>query len=224
MDIVGTGGDGWDTFNVSTTAAVVAAGTGVRVAKVREATRTGLKMKHGSKAVTSSSGSADLLLSLDCRLSFPVDQLSSFLPASPFLFLFAPHYHPSLAHIAPIRRSLNFRTIFNVLGPLINPARPQRMVLGVANLNLGDTFAEVLRLLEVERALVVCGEEGLDEISPAGDTFVRLLSRSQALRKLTSLRHGGSKTARSPHPPFILPKILVSQPTQSPRSVAPPPP
>jgi anthranilate phosphoribosyltransferase len=116
-------------------------------------------------------------MSLDCRLSFPVEQLSSFLPHSPFLFLFAPHYHPSLAHIALIRRQMNFRTIFNVLGPLINPARPQRMLLGVANKQLGDTFAEVLRLLNVERALVVCGKEGLDEISIAGETWVCSLVR-----------------------------------------------
>ena len=128
--------------------------------------------KHGSKAATSTSGSADLLLSLDCRLSFPPSQIPTFLPASPFLFLFAPHYHPALAHIAPIRRSLNFRTIFNILGPLINPARPARMMLGVAKRELGDTFAEVLRLLKVERALVVCGKEDLDEISPEGETWV----------------------------------------------------
>ncbi|OXC68514.1 anthranilate phosphoribosyltransferase [Cryptococcus neoformans] len=159
VDIVGTGGDGWDTYNVSTTAAVVVAGAGVRVAK------------HGSKAATSTSGSADLLLSLDCRLAFPVSEVHGFLDHSPFLFLFAPHYHPSLAHIAHIRRNLNFRTIFNILGPLINPSTPQRMVLGVAKKELGDTFAEVLRLLNVERALVVCGKEGLDEISCAGETW-----------------------------------------------------
>ncbi|KAK6906570.1 anthranilate phosphoribosyltransferase [Kwoniella mangroviensis CBS 10435] len=167
VDIVGTGGDGWDTYNVSTTAAVVVAGAGVRVAK------------HGSKAATSTSGSADLLLSLDCRLAFPVSEVHTFLEHSPFLFLFAPHYHPSLAHIAPIRRNLNFRTIFNVLGPLINPARPQRMLLGVAKQELGDTFAEVLRLLNVERALVVCGKEGLDEISPAGETWTWWLENGQ---------------------------------------------
>ncbi|WWC65206.1 anthranilate phosphoribosyltransferase [Kwoniella dejecticola CBS 10117] len=167
VDIVGTGGDGWDTYNVSTTAAVVVAGAGVRVAK------------HGSKAATSTSGSADLLLSLDCRLAFPVSEVHTFLEHSPFLFLFAPHYHPSLAHIAPIRRSLNFRTIFNVLGPLINPARPQRMLLGVAKKELGDTFAEVLRLLKVERALVVCGKEGLDEISPAGETWTWWLENGE---------------------------------------------
>ncbi|WWC98525.1 anthranilate phosphoribosyltransferase [Kwoniella sp. B9012] len=167
VDIVGTGGDGWDTYNVSTTAAVVVAGAGVRVAK------------HGSKAATSTSGSADLLLSLDCRLAFPVSEVHTFLEHSPFLFLFAPHYHPSLAHIAPIRRNLNFRTIFNVLGPLINPARPQRMLLGVAKQDIGDTFAEVLRLLNVERALVVCGKEGLDEISPAGETWTWWLENGQ---------------------------------------------
>ncbi|TXT05920.1 hypothetical protein VHUM_03681 [Vanrija humicola] len=167
VDIVGTGGDGWDTYNVSTTAAVVVAGAGVRVAK------------HGSRAATSTSGSADLLISLDCRLSFPVEQIHDFLPASPFLFLFAPHYHPSLAHIAPIRRQLNFRTVFNVLGPLINPARPQRMVLGVAKRELGDTFAEVLRLLGVERAAVVCGQEGLDEVSIAGPTWIWRLENGQ---------------------------------------------
>ncbi|OCF33646.1 anthranilate phosphoribosyltransferase [Kwoniella heveanensis CBS 569] len=167
VDIVGTGGDGWDTYNVSTTAAVVVAGSGVRVAK------------HGSKAATSTSGSADLLLSLDCRLAFPVSEVHTFLEHSPFLFLFAPHYHPSLAHIAPIRRNLNFRTIFNVLGPLINPARPQRMLLGVAKKELGDTFAEVLRLLGVERALVVCGKEGLDEISCAGETWTWWLENGE---------------------------------------------
>ncbi|WWD20755.1 anthranilate phosphoribosyltransferase [Kwoniella shandongensis] len=167
VDIVGTGGDGWDTYNVSTTAAVVVAGAGVRVAK------------HGSKAATSTSGSADLLLSLDCRLAFPVSEVKGFLAHSPFLFLFAPHYHPSLAHIAPIRRNLNFRTIFNVLGPLINPSRPQRMLLGVAKRDLGDTFAEVLRLLGVERALVVCGKEGLDEISPEGETWTWWLENGE---------------------------------------------
>ena len=116
-------------------------------------------------------------MSLDCRLAFPATELDKFLPASPFLFLFAPHYHPALAHIAPIRRQLNFRTIFNVLGPLINPSRPGRMVLGVARKELGDTFAEVLKLMGLERALVVCGKEGLDEISPEGETWVSTIAR-----------------------------------------------
>lgn len=159
VDIVGTGGDGFDTYNVSTTAAVVVAGTGLRVAK------------HGSKAATSTSGSADLLMSLGASLTYPPEALPTLIQKSPFLFLFAPHYHPSLAHLAPIRRELNFRTIFNVLGPLINPVRPQRMVLGVARKELGETFIQVLKLLKVERALVVCGKEGLDEISCEGETW-----------------------------------------------------
>ncbi|KAI5451904.1 anthranilate phosphoribosyltransferase [Naganishia albida] len=165
VDVVGTGGDGHDAFNVSTTAAVVVAGTGVRVAK------------HGSKAATSSSGSADLLISLGCTLTFPPAELPTILARTPFLFLFAPHYHPALAHIAPIRRQLNFRTVFNVLGPLINPAKPGRMVLGVAKRELGDTFARVLQILNVDRAMVVCGKEGLDEISPEGETWVWSLDR-----------------------------------------------
>jgi anthranilate phosphoribosyltransferase len=133
-----------------------------------------MSSQHGSRAATSTSGSADLLLSLGCSLTFPPSTLPAIISHSPFLFLFAPHYHPAFTHIAPVRRQLNFRTVFNVLGPLINPSRPSRMVLGVARKELGDTFAEVLRLLKVEKALVVCGKEGLDEISPAGETWVSL--------------------------------------------------
>jgi anthranilate phosphoribosyltransferase len=159
VDIVGTGGDGHNTFNVSTTAAVVAAGAGARV------------IKHGSRASTSSSGSADLLQSLDCSFIAPSSGTPFPIPKVPFTFILAPHYHPALAMIAPYRKSLPFRTLFNVLGPLINPARPRGMVLGVADRELGPTFAQSLRESGVERALVVCGAEGLDEISCAGDTY-----------------------------------------------------
>jgi anthranilate phosphoribosyltransferase len=177
VDIVGTGGDGHNTFNVSTTAAVVAAGAGARVIKVRlfciycTNLSDKSKNKHGSRASTSSSGSADLLQSLDC--SFTAPSLGTPFPISkiPFTFILAPHYHPALAMIAPYRKSLPFRTLFNVLGPLINPARPRGMVLGVADRELGPTFAQSLRDGGVERALVVCGAEGLDEISCAGDTY-----------------------------------------------------
>ncbi|KAF5356379.1 hypothetical protein D9758_009539 [Tetrapyrgos nigripes] len=210
-DIVGTGGDGWNLFNVSTTAGVVAAGAGVRV------------IKHGSRASTSSSGSADLLQALGCIFvapppipndpekvkpstlkhfipkpelyspnptppdspttpthsqsssndeSSPSKQKYTPLPSIPFTFILAPHYHPSLAYIAPFRRQLPFRTMFNILGPLINPARPKGMVLGIAEPELGWTFARSLREGGVERGLVVCGEERLDEISCAGGTWV----------------------------------------------------
>jgi len=159
VDIVGTGGDGHDTFNVSTTAAVVAAGAGCRVCK------------HGSRASTSSSGSADLLQSLGCHFTPPTAGTPTRLPSIPFTFILAPHYHPALALVAPHRKALPFRTMFNVLGPLVNPARPNGMVVGVAEKELGLTFARSLRDGGVQRALVVCGKEGLDEISCAGETW-----------------------------------------------------
>ncbi|GAA6053946.1 hypothetical protein JCM3770_004635 [Rhodotorula araucariae] len=160
-DIVGTGGDGHNTFNVSTTAAIVAAGAGLRV------------YKHGNKAATSSSGSADILLSLGCPVTtLPPSSLGTIAAASPFLFLFAPLYHPSMVRVAPIRKQLAFPTVFNALGPLINPAQPRAMIVGVHSPYLGPIFAEALRITGVESAWVVCGAEGLDEISPAGDTHV----------------------------------------------------
>ncbi|KAG8690617.1 anthranilate phosphoribosyltransferase [Ceratobasidium sp. 395] len=158
VDIVGTGGDGHNTFNVSTTAAIVAAGAGARV------------VKHGNKASTSSSGSADILLALGCPLT-PPPASSPPLPNAPFTFLLAAHHHPALTSLAPVRKALPFRTVFNVLGPLVNPAQPSRMVLGVYARELGPVFAEALRGMGVQRALVVCGMESLDEISIAGGTW-----------------------------------------------------
>ena len=162
LDLVGTGGDGQDTFNVSTTAAIVASGVpGVRVCK------------HGAKASSSTSGSADLLLSLGVPLlSLTPPIISTLLPTSSFVFLFAQLFHPALAPLGPIRRALGHPTIFNVLGPLINPARPARCILGVHSAYLGDIFAQALLKRGCERAWVVCGKEGLDEISIEGETDV----------------------------------------------------
>ncbi|KAF7370685.1 Anthranilate phosphoribosyltransferase, TrpD [Mycena sanguinolenta] len=175
VDIVGTGGDGYNLFNVSTTAGIVAAGAGARV------------IKHGSRASTSSSGSADLLQALGCHFAAPAPgAVSTPIPRMPFTFILAPHYHPSLAFIAPYRKSLPFRTMFNVLGPLINPARPQGMVLGVAEPEIGYTFASSLREGGVERALVVCGYEKLDEISCAGPTYAWELLNGQITEKTLS--------------------------------------
>ncbi|GAA5917243.1 hypothetical protein JCM5296_006864 [Sporobolomyces johnsonii] len=160
-DIVGTGGDGQNTFNVSTTAGIVAAGAGCRV------------YKHGNKAATSSSGSADILLSMGCPVTtLPPSSLPLVAAQSPFLFLFAPLYHPAMVRVAPIRKQLGFPTVFNALGPLINPAQPRAMIVGVHSKGLGPVFAEALRITGVQRAWVVCGAEGLDEISPAGETHV----------------------------------------------------
>ncbi|TIB81801.1 anthranilate phosphoribosyltransferase [Wallemia mellicola] len=159
-DIVGTGGDGLDTFNVSTSAAVVAAGAGATVTK------------HGARSASSASGSADLLLSLGCSLSIEPSRLPSILSESKFAFLFASNYHPAMAHVAPLRREIGFPTIFNFLGPLMNPAKPARMVVGVAKRELATVFVDALNRLGVERAMVVRGKEGMDEISPEGETEI----------------------------------------------------
>ncbi|ORZ33731.1 glycosyl transferase family, a/b domain-domain-containing protein [Catenaria anguillulae PL171] len=161
-DIVGTGGDGHDTFNVSTTAALVAAGAGCTVAK------------HGNRASSSSSGSADLLEAAGCHISaIQPHHLPAILHATNgFVFLFAQTYHPAMRHVAPVRRELGVPTLFNVLGPLANPAAPSRAVIGVYHRSLAVLVAESLKLMGVQRALVVCGKEGLDEISPAGETEV----------------------------------------------------
>ncbi|TFL02613.1 glycosyl transferase family, a/b domain-containing protein [Pterulicium gracile] len=172
VDIVGTGGDGYNLFNVSTTAGVVAAGAGCRV------------IKHGSKASTSTSGSADLLKALGCVFTPPsLTSTSTLIPRVPFTFILAPHYHPALSRISPYRKSLPFRSMFNVLGPLINPARPKGMVLGVAEPQIGAPFAHSLSEGGVERAMVVCGYEKLDEISPAGPTHVWELHNGKITEK-----------------------------------------
>ncbi|KAI0251089.1 glycosyl transferase [Lactifluus subvellereus] len=130
---------------------------------------------HGSRASTSSSGSADLLQAL----------APSPIPDIPFVFILAPHYHPALATLAPARRALPFRTLFNVLGPLLNPTRPRGMVLGVAEPALGPPFVAALKSGGVKRAYVVCGAEGLDEISCAGATHVWELLENGDVRERT---------------------------------------
>ncbi|KAJ3348894.1 anthranilate phosphoribosyltransferase [Allomyces javanicus] len=157
VDMVGTGGDGHDTFNVSTTAALVAAGAGACVAK------------HGSRASSSACGSADLLEAAGCAVAaVGPTHVHKILAKTRFCFLFAPRFHPAMRHAAPVRRELGIPSLFNVLGPLANPARPHRAVIGVYAPSLGPVVARALHLLGVDQALVVCGHEGLDEISPAG--------------------------------------------------------
>ncbi|KAJ3366303.1 anthranilate phosphoribosyltransferase [Allomyces arbusculus] len=157
VDMVGTGGDGHDTFNVSTTAALVAAGAGACVAK------------HGSRASSSACGSADLLEAAGCAVAaVGPTHVHEILSKTRFCFLFAPRFHPAMRHAAPVRRELGIPSLFNVLGPLANPARPHRAVIGVYAPSLGPVVARALHLLGVDQALVVCGHEGLDEISPAG--------------------------------------------------------
>ncbi|CAD6889669.1 unnamed protein product [Tilletia controversa] len=187
LDLVGTGGDGHDTFNVSTTAAIVVAGVpGMRVCK------------HGAKAASSTSGSADLMLALGVPLlSLAPSTISTIIPRCSFNFLLGPMWHSALAPFAPIRRSIGFPTLFNVLGPLINPARPARCIIGVHSPGLGPIFAETLRRQGKERAWVVCGFEGLDEISIERETNVWELNEQGQIRHfVVSPRDFGL----SPHP------------------------
>ena len=162
VDIVGTGGDGKDTFNVSTTAMFIAGGVdGMHVAK------------HGGKASTSPSGSGELLMSLGLPLlQVPSDEMVKSLFHCSCTFLFAPMFHRAMMPLAPIRASLGFPTLFNILGPLINPKSTCRGLYGVHSSGLGRVYAETLYMSGLEYFWVVCGEEGLDELSPAGPSYV----------------------------------------------------
>ncbi|WP_028117630.1 anthranilate phosphoribosyltransferase [Ferrimonas senticii] len=157
LDIVGTGGDGANTINISTTATFVAAAAGAKVAK------------HGSRSVSSQSGASDLLSQFGVNLTMTPEQSAQCLEQLGVTFLFAPHYHAGMRHAAPIRQQLKSRTLFNILGPLINPARPSQMLLGVYTPELLEPIASVLASLGVKRALVVHGS-GLDELAVHGDS------------------------------------------------------
>ena len=160
FDTCGTGGDGAQTFNVSTAAAIVLAGCGVRVAK------------HGNRAASSRCGSADVLEALGIGLEAPVDRVVRALEEANLGFFFAQAWHPSMRHVAPIRRALGVRTAFNLLGPLTNPARPARQIVGVSRPEHTELLARTLGNLGAERAWVVHGAGGLDELSTLGHTKV----------------------------------------------------
>src|SRR5437763_422871 len=160
VDTCGTGGDGRGTFNVSTVAAIVAAGAGAVVAK------------HGNRAVSSSCGSADVLKELGVAIDLDAPRMSEVLRRTGISFLFAPKLHPAMGAVAGVRRELGVRTIFNVLGPLTNPAFAKRQVLGVYADHLVDVIARVLLALGAEHAIVVHSRDGLDEISVSAPTRV----------------------------------------------------
>jgi anthranilate phosphoribosyltransferase len=160
VDTCGTGGDGFDAFNVSTAAAIVAAAAGARVAK------------HGNRAASSQSGSADVLEALGVRIDVPLTRMGCAIRELGIGFLFAPTAHAATRHAVPARKQIGARTVFNMLGPLTNPAGAQSQVLGVFSEEAIDLVATTLAELEIERALVVHGAGGLDEISLAGETLV----------------------------------------------------
>ncbi len=160
VDVVGTGGDGGRTFNISTTAAIVAAAAGAAVAK------------HGNRAVSSVSGSADVLEALGFTLEQPPERIAESIDTLGFGFMFAPLHHPAMRHAAPVRRELGTRTIFNILGPLTNPAGARAGVFGVYSPEVARTVADALAVLDSRRAFVVHGAGGIDELSPAGPNLV----------------------------------------------------
>jgi anthranilate phosphoribosyltransferase len=160
IDTCGTGGDGIQTFNVSTCAAFVAAAAGAKVAK------------HGGRSVSSTCGSADVLEALGVNVNLSPAQVAECVNKIGIGFMFAPNHHSAMKHSAPVRRELGARTLFNLLGPLTNPAGAHRQVMGVFSKNLTKKLAKVLQNLGSEHVLVVHGADGMDEISFTGDTFV----------------------------------------------------
>ena len=160
VDTCGTGGDGIQTFNVSTLSAIVAASAGVKVAK------------HGGRSVSSKCGSADVLEALGVNVNLTPEKVASLVNDIGIAFMFAPNFHPAMRYAAPVRKKLGVRTIFNVLGPLANPASATHQVLGVYEASLTETMAEVLSKLGSKHVMVVHGEDGMDEISISSETRI----------------------------------------------------
>ena len=160
MDTCGTGGDGANTVNISTATAIVVAASGVAVAK------------HGNRSASGNSGSAEVLVELGINIEAPTDRLRQCLTELGLTFLYAPNFHPALRHAGPVRRQLPFRTLFNLVGPLANPARPEYQIVGVSGHRQAILVAEALIRLGIQRAAVVRGEDGLDEVTLGGSTYV----------------------------------------------------
>jgi anthranilate phosphoribosyltransferase len=160
IDTCGTGGDNSGSWNISTACGFVVAGCGVPV------------VKHGNKAVSSNSGSADVLKEMGVAVEAETEKMQNALTKGKNCFLLAPNYHPAMKHVAPIRQELKLRTIFNLIGPLVNPAFPKRQIVGVYSKDLLEVFAQVMILNEMIHCWIVCGEGGLDEISTTGETDI----------------------------------------------------
>ncbi len=178
VDVVGTGGDRSGSLNLSTGSAILAAAAGVPV------------VKHGNRSMTSASGSADVLEQLGLPMPLHEDQARRLFEMTGFTFLFAPHYHPAMAAVGPVRRALGVRTVFNILGPLTNPAAPAHLVIGAFDPDVARLMASALAGLDIERAFVIHGAGGWDEPSPLGDFLfldVRPGEVDEAVRSPTDL-------------------------------------
>jgi len=180
VDVVGTGGDGMHTLNVSTLSALLMASFGLKVAK------------HGNRAISSSCGSADLLEGLGFKIDAPKDMMVQSLLQTGFGFFFAPLYHPCMANVQPIRRELGIRTLFNFLGPLINPTDPELMLIGAPSVEGAWMMARALKGLG-KKAFVVHGLDGLDEVSPEADTLLLEVSPDGVLERRISPEDFGLK-------------------------------
>ncbi len=168
VDTCGTGGDGSKTFNISTTAAFVVAGTGLAVAK------------HGNRGMSSASGSADVLEALGVKVDLDASGVERCLNEVGIGFMFAPVFHPAMKFAGPVRREIGIRTAFNILGPLTNPARVQNQLIGVASAALAEKLARALSLLETTHALVVSGDGGMDELNLSGPALVFVVQSGEA--------------------------------------------
>ena len=172
VDTCGTGGDGANTFNISTAVAFVSSALGVKIAK------------HGNRSASGKVGSADVLENLGLPLKVSSEKIVEALKLFGITFLFAPSWHPSLVNLAPLRKSLGIRTIFNLIGPLVNPLRPKSQVLGVAKANLLDPISIALKGMGLNRAVVVHGAGGLDEASLAGANQFRFLNKNSIKQEI----------------------------------------
>ncbi|MBI1174431.1 MAG: anthranilate phosphoribosyltransferase [Sideroxydans sp.] len=183
VDTCGTGGDGAHTFNISTAAAFVAAAGGAKIAK------------HGGRSVSSQSGSADVLEALGININLTPEQTIRCVEKVGFGFMFAPNYHSAMKHAAPVRKELGIRTLFNILGPLTNPAGARQQLMGVFHPDLVGIQARVLQRLGSKRVLVVHGEDGMDEITITGNTMVAELKNDEVLEYTIHPQQFGLGTA-----------------------------
>ncbi len=179
IDNCGTGGDKSNSFNISTTVSILLAACGCKVAK------------HGNRSITSKSGSADMLEALGVNLTLPLADLVTMLEKTGFAFMFAINHHPAMKHIMPIRKSISHRTIFNILGPLSNPASVKKQLIGVFDKSFVPTIADALTKLNTKRAMVVSSEDGMDEISICDITHAAFVERGSVKEFIIDPREYG---------------------------------